>query len=80
MSLGPFTFAKANPVDSSVIMLNVNGSYEAMPDSKQAEREHCLMQILNAIGLSEKNGVVHEAVNFANEIRSEFSGGGKSKK
>jgi hypothetical protein len=55
-----------------MIFVNVRGGYKALPDQKAARREHCLMQVLMAIGKSKYDTDSQKAIIFANEIRSEF--------
>ncbi len=72
LSLPEFVFAQVQPDAPRLIQVNVRGNYKALPETKLARREHCLMQILIAIGMSKTPGDPVEAMRFANEIRSDF--------
>lgn len=71
-SLHPFVFAQLNPSNSQMVYVNIRGGYQALPQSKAARREHCLMQVLQAIGQSKFPLDQSQASRFANEIRAEF--------
>jgi hypothetical protein len=71
-SLHPNIFAQVNPNNSQMIFVNVRGGYTSLPKHKQARTEHCLMQILSAIGHSKFPSDQYEATIFANQIREEF--------
>jgi hypothetical protein len=72
-TLDPYIFAQVSFADPHVINVNVRGGYRPLPRVKQERREHCLMQILIAIGRSKLSlGTVEQAVRFANEVRCEF--------
>lgn len=71
-SLHPFVFAQLNPNNSQMVYVNIRGGYQALPPSKAARREHCLMQVLQAIGQSKFPLDQTQALRFANEIRGEF--------
>lgn len=71
-SLHPFIFAQVNPSNKKLVQVNVRGGYKALPSTKEARREHCLMQILEAIGKSKFSDRPNEAMLFANKVRSEF--------
>lgn len=70
-SLHPFIFAQVT-TNPKMIQVNVRGGYKALPETKQARREHCLMQVLDAIGKSKFPDRSNEAMLFANQVRSEF--------
>jgi hypothetical protein len=70
--LDPFVFAQPHLSDSRMILVNVRG-YKALPKNRIAMREHCLMQVLAAIGRIEHKDSPLQAVRFANEVRAEFS-------
>ncbi len=72
-NLGPFEYAQVNINDPRMIIVNVRGGYRALPDQKLSRREHCLMQVLGAIGRSKFPMDPHQAMCFANEVRSEFN-------
>jgi hypothetical protein len=71
-TLHPHIFAQVSPSNPKMIFVNVRGGYKALPDQKAARREHCLMQVLMAIGKSKYDTDSQKAIIFANEIRSEF--------
>jgi hypothetical protein len=71
-SLHPFVFAQTSSSDPRVIQVNVRGGYKALPETKYGRREHCLMQILTAIGMNKFPLSQQQAIAFANEVRSEF--------
>jgi hypothetical protein len=71
-SLHPYIFAQLNPNNAKMIIVNVRGGYKALPDTKAARREHCLMQILSTIGQSKYPSDNYQAIRFANEVRSEL--------
>ncbi len=71
-SLHPCIFAQVNPTNRKMIQVNVRGGYKALPETKQARKEHCLMEILDAIGESEHQGEPRKAREFARQVRSEF--------
>lgn len=68
-SLDPYRFAEVNPDNRKMIFVNVRGNYRALPSGKHARTEHCLMQILLAVGQAQD---MEDPVAYANEIRSEF--------
>lgn len=70
--LGDFIFAMPSSMAEDMILINVRGKYLAMPKASQSIREHCLMQILYAIGEKEGHGSAHEAGKFVGEMRSKF--------
>ncbi len=70
--LGKFQFAIPSSMQQDQILVNVRGEYLSMPTPPQAALEHCLMQILEAIGEKEAFGMAHEARKFANEVRFDF--------
>lgn len=72
LSLSEFVFAQVMPDAQRMVQVNVRGNYKALPNTKLARLEHCLMQILIAIGMDKFPGDPIEAMRFANEIRSEF--------
>ncbi|HEU5114865.1 MAG TPA: hypothetical protein VFT82_03805 [Candidatus Paceibacterota bacterium] len=66
--LGSLFFATPAGIDRNIILINAKGTYQ-LPKVKQARREHCLMQILFAVGEVEGFGSAHESMKFANEMR-----------
>ncbi len=71
-TLPPFVFAQVSSSDPKVVLANVRGGYKSLPDPKAARREHCLMQVLTAIGMGKCAHNPQQAIWFANEVRSEF--------
>jgi hypothetical protein len=71
-SLHPHIFAQVNPNDRTMIFVNVRGEYQALPEQKVARQEHCLMQVLGAIGRSKFPSDLHQATLYANEVRAQF--------
>lgn len=65
-------FAQVSSNDQSTIFVNVRGGYQALPDQKSARQEHCLMQVLSAIGRSKFPSDPHLATMYANEVRAQF--------
>ncbi len=71
-SLDPYVYAEVSANNPKQIIVNVRGGYRALPDGKQARREHCLMQLLSAIGRSKFSMDPRQAMCFTNEVRAEF--------
>lgn len=71
-SLDPYIYAEVSLSDPHQIIVSVRGNYKALPESKAARREHCLMQLLMAIGRSKFPMDPRATLCFANEVRAEF--------
>ncbi|OHA18004.1 MAG: hypothetical protein A2836_01760 [Candidatus Taylorbacteria bacterium RIFCSPHIGHO2_01_FULL_45_63] len=67
-----YVFAQVSPSNKSVIYVNVRGGYESLPNTQAERREHCLMQILTAIGGSKFRSDPYQAALFANEVRAQI--------
>lgn len=72
--LGESIFAMPSSMAEDMILINVRGQYLPLSKlrSSDSRREHCIMQILYAIGEKEGHGSAHEACKFVGEIRSQF--------
>jgi len=71
-TLTEFEFAQIDSERQFAILLNTGGRYKPMPAGRSAQDEHCLMQILLAIGKAKFRSQMSQAVNFANEVLSEM--------
>jgi hypothetical protein len=71
-TLDPYIYAEVSPSNPYQIIVNVRGGYRALPENKQARKEHCLLQLLSAIGRSKFPMDPRAATCFANEVRAEF--------
>jgi hypothetical protein len=71
-SIDPFVFAQVSANNPNQVIVNVRGGYKALPSTKEARREHCLVQILFAIGQGKFPGDSYQATLFANEVRAEL--------
>lgn len=71
-TLHPHVFAQVSPKNPKLIFVNVRNGYKSLPETKAARREHCLLQILSAIGQSKYPSDPYQSMLFANEMRSEF--------
>ena len=71
--LTALSFAQINPDEPSTIFVNIKeGRYAALPGNNFERREHCLMHILLAVGRFKRPDDFGEAIQFANEMRSEL--------
>ncbi len=71
-SLHPYIFAQVSSQNSQMVYVNIRGGYKSLPVNKQARKEHCLMQILTAIGQNMHRTNPYSATRFTNEVRGEL--------